>query len=194
MKIRQTETDDFRAVEWLTREAFWNHMGPGCDEHYIVHETRDLPCYKEDLTFVAETNSTIVGYIALYEAELHTKDEHHRILTICPVAVHPFHQKKGIGTKLIKHAHAKAKVMGYGAVVIYGDPNYYKRFGFADAKQYAITTENGDNFDAFLALELTDGYLDDKSGYFKELHEIDLSQEAVQHFDHTLLADLPRQF
>lgn len=191
MKIRQTKTSDFRAVEWLTREAFWNHTGPGCDEHYIVHKTRDLPCYKEDLTFVAEEDSNIIGYIALYQAELHTDDEVCKILTICPVAVHPFHQKKGIGAKLIEHAHTKAKALGYGAVILYGDPKYYKRFGFADSKQYSITTESGDNFDAFLALELIDGYLDNKSGYFKELHEINLSQEALHDFDQALLADLP---
>lgn len=48
----------------------------------------------------------------------------------------------------------QAKQLGYKAIIIFGDPNYYHRFGFADAKQYNIQTSDGANFDAFMALEL----------------------------------------
>lgn len=191
MRIRQANNEDFPQIEWLTREAFWNHMGKGCDEHYIVHQTRKLPCYNRNLTFVAEVNDKIVGYIALYDAQLHHKDSTDDILTICPVAVHPYKQNKGIGSGLIKHAFDKAKELNYGAVIIFGDPNFYERFGFKNAMHFNITTEDGHNFDEFLALELTDDYLKDKSGFFKELHEVELKKEDMLDYEKQLLSQVP---
>ena len=44
--IRPETKDDYRAVENLTREAFWNVYRPGCMEHYLLH------CYRDDPAFV----------------------------------------------------------------------------------------------------------------------------------------------
>ena len=41
--IRLETKDDYRAVENLTREAFWNVYRPGCMEHYVLH------CYRPAL-------------------------------------------------------------------------------------------------------------------------------------------------
>ena len=41
--IRLETKDDYRAVENLTREAFWNVYRPGCMEHYVLHCLRDAP-------------------------------------------------------------------------------------------------------------------------------------------------------
>ena len=38
--IRRETPEDYRAVEELTREAFWNVYKPGADEHYFVHQMR----------------------------------------------------------------------------------------------------------------------------------------------------------
>lgn len=46
--IRLEEKGDYRAVENLTREAFWNVYAPGCTEHYVLH------CYREEEGFVPE--------------------------------------------------------------------------------------------------------------------------------------------
>ena len=35
--IRRETPADYRMVENLTREAFWNVYRPGCLEHYDVH-------------------------------------------------------------------------------------------------------------------------------------------------------------
>ena len=37
--IRQETKDDYRAVENLTRESFWNVYRPGCMEHYVLYCT-----------------------------------------------------------------------------------------------------------------------------------------------------------
>ena len=34
--IRLETKDDYKAVENLTREAFWNVYRPGCMEHYLL--------------------------------------------------------------------------------------------------------------------------------------------------------------
>ena len=34
--IRLETKDDYRAVENLTRESFWNVYRPGCMEHYVL--------------------------------------------------------------------------------------------------------------------------------------------------------------
>ena len=44
--IRLETKDDYKAVENLTREAFWNVYRPGCMEHYL------LDCYRDDPAFV----------------------------------------------------------------------------------------------------------------------------------------------
>ena len=43
--IRLETKDDYRAVENLTRESFWNVYRPGCMEHYVLH------CYRNDPAF-----------------------------------------------------------------------------------------------------------------------------------------------
>ena len=41
--IRPETKDDYKAVENLTRESFWNVYRPGCMEHYVLHRYRDDP-------------------------------------------------------------------------------------------------------------------------------------------------------
>ena len=36
--IRLETKDDYRAVENLTRESFWNVYQPGCMEHYVLQD------------------------------------------------------------------------------------------------------------------------------------------------------------
>lgn len=38
--IRLETEKDFREVENLAREAFWNLSVPGCDEHFFIHVMR----------------------------------------------------------------------------------------------------------------------------------------------------------
>lgn len=40
--FRNETPADYRAVENLTREAFWNVYKPGCDEHFILHNFRGV--------------------------------------------------------------------------------------------------------------------------------------------------------
>ena len=59
--IRQETKDDYRAVENLTRESFWNVYQPGCMEHYVLHCYRDDPAFVPELDFVMELNGELIG-------------------------------------------------------------------------------------------------------------------------------------
>jgi predicted N-acetyltransferase YhbS len=60
----------------------------------------------------------------------------------------------------------QARQLGYKAVILFGNPNYYQRFGFKNAKAYGIQTSTGENFEEFMALELYNGALNGISGKF----------------------------
>ena len=72
MKItirNETETD-YRAVEELTREAFWNLNFPGCSEHYLIHVLRSHADFIPELDLVAEADGKIVGSIIYSKSKL----------------------------------------------------------------------------------------------------------------------------
>ena len=47
MKIRLEEEKDYKIVENLTREAFWNKYRPGCMEHLVVHKLRNNSSFSQ---------------------------------------------------------------------------------------------------------------------------------------------------
>ncbi len=143
IKLRPEEEKDYRCVEEVTREAFWNVYALGCDEHLLVHHLRKTKPFIKAFDFVAVHDDKIVGNIVYVEAKItDNKGQKHKVATFGPVCVLPEYQGKGVGSQLINHTAQLAKEMGYKAILIYGDPEYYKRFGFRVSKEYNIT--NGD--------------------------------------------------
>ena len=49
--VRLEKESDYRAVENLVRESFWNVYRPGCSEHYVIHVLRDDPAF-DIMTFL----------------------------------------------------------------------------------------------------------------------------------------------
>ena len=72
--IRNETSADYRAVEELTREAFWNVYKPGADEHYFVHMMRSHPDFIPELAFVLELEGRIIGSIMYTKAWLEDED------------------------------------------------------------------------------------------------------------------------
>ena len=153
IKIRLETEKDFRETEILTREAFWDIYKPGCDEHLVLHKLRKAPAFVNELDFVAVHEDRIIGNIIYSKAKIVNGDnQEHEVLCMGPLSVWPSYQGKGIGSQLMKHSIIAAEKMGFRAVIIFGDPDYYKRFGFVNAEKYRITTSDGANFDAFMAI------------------------------------------
>ena len=61
--IRLETKNDDRAVENLTREAFWNVYRPGCMEHYVLHCFRTDPAFVPELDLVMELDGALIGHI-----------------------------------------------------------------------------------------------------------------------------------
>ena len=59
LTIRLETEKDYRAVEELTREAFWNVYKPGADEHYFVRMMRNHPDFIPELAFVLEKDGVV---------------------------------------------------------------------------------------------------------------------------------------
>ena len=59
--IRLERTEDYREVENLVRESFWNVYRPGCSEHFVIHVLRDDPAFVKELDFVMEQNGKLIG-------------------------------------------------------------------------------------------------------------------------------------
>ncbi len=70
IELRPEGAEDRRAVEELTREAFWNVYGPGCAEHYLVHIMREDPVFVPELDYVAAQGGQVVGSILYTRAEI----------------------------------------------------------------------------------------------------------------------------
>ena len=182
--LKKEEEKDFFDVEKLTREAFWNVYRPGCCEHLVLHKLRKSRSFIPELDFIALDNKKIVGNIVYSKGKIvNSNRKEHNVLTFGPISVLPSHQKKGIGSKLISHTIKIAQDLGFKAIIIFGDPNYYKRFGFENAEKFNIQTSDGANFDAFMVKELYKGSLDDIYGNFYQDNSFHVEDEEVEEFD-----------
>ena len=162
VSLRVETAHDYAAVERLTREAFWNIYKPGCDEHYLLHILRDSPGYLPDLHLLALWRGEIIGNIVYSRAHVVDEAQHrHPVLCFGPLGVRPAHQRQGIGSLLVSHSLEKARSLGERAVLIFGHPGYYQRFGFGPAASYGIATKGGQQFDQFMALPLFAGVATD---------------------------------
>lgn len=184
--IRNEKKEDYRNVEQLIREAFWNLYVPGCNEHFILHNLRDSNDFIRELDFVAEEEGQIVGQIAYSRGIIECKQgDEKEVISFGPISVLPPFQRRGIGSALITHTIDLARDMGYPAICIYGDPRYYSRFGFGCAEKYEIRTADDKFAVALQVLELKQGELNNMSGKFIESVVFTVDETEFAKYDAT---------
>lgn len=186
ISLRLETEDDHRTVEEITREAFWNVYIPGCDEHLLIKNLRKTKKFVPALDFVAECNGKIVGNIVYIESGVHNGGKKHTVLSFGPVSVLPEYQKCGVGSKLVRHTIELARGMGYKAIIIYGDLEYYARFGFRVSREFRITDKENKYPAALLVLELSPHALKGIEGMFDE--------DAIYPIDEQELAEFEKSF
>ena len=176
---------DFKEVELLIRESFWNVYRPGCYEHYIIHNLRYDSSFISQLDYVIELDGKIIAHIAYSYNGIYDEDK--KIMdtvTLGPVSVHPDYQNKGYGTKLIEYTLNKAQKLEIPFIFVIGDENYYKRFGFVDASQYEIQYNDLTGKTPFFMVKVFD---DDKiksvSGKYKDNEIFNVDKEDLEKFD-----------
>ena len=88
--IRLEQTEDYRAVETLVRESFWNVYRPGCSEHYVIHVLRDDPAFVKELDFVMEQDGRLIGQNMFMKTVINADDGRViDVLTMGPIGIAP---------------------------------------------------------------------------------------------------------
>ncbi len=196
ISIRNETPADYRIVEELTREAFWGNMNhPTCDgEHLLVHKLRNLPSFVPELDLIAEVEGKIAGHIIYSLAKVITPDDKEvEVLNFGPLSVHPSYKRMGVGSALMRHSIAEATKLGYRAIIFYGHPDYYPRFGFRRASWYDIVSADGNSWDALMAMELYDGALDGITGRYIEDEVYEVNPEEMAEFEKSFPCKEPVQ-
>ena len=189
LTIRLETEKDYRAVEELTREAFWNVYKPGADEHYYVHMMRSHPDFIPELAFVLEKDGEIVGNIMYTKAWLEDESGARKeILSFGPLCVAPKCQRQKLGKILIEHSFEVARKMGYDVNINFGNPGNYVSRGFVSCKKKNVSFVVPGNFPtALLVAELVPGALEGKNWMYITSTAADCCEDtdAVETFDAT---------
>ena len=163
MNIRLEQPADYREVENLTREAFWNVYRPGCHEHYVLNQYRVNPDFIPELDLVMEEDGRIIGHVMFSRAELLLDDGTRRgSWTFGPISIHPDYQRRGYGLQLLNFALDKARSMGVGFVCMEDNIDFYSQAGFVLASTLGIhyhSEPRDAEVPFFLAQELIPGWL-----------------------------------
>ncbi len=185
--IRLERESDFRNVENLTREAFWNIYRPGCTEHYVLHCYRNNPDFIPELDFVMETDGVLMGHVMFSKAQILADDGRIiPILTFGPISIAPDYKRKGYGLALLKYALGKAKEMGFGAIFMEGNIDFYKHAGFVLASSLNIhyhAEPRESQVPYFLGQELQEGYLAGIEGTYHSPKGYYVAEDDPQGFE-----------
>ena len=168
--IRLEEKKDYREVENLVRESFWNVYRPGCLEHFTLKKLRDDPAFVPELDFVIEKDGAIIGQSIFVRAIIAADDGRNiPITTMGPICIANHLKRQGYGKKLLDYSLAKAAAFGCGAVCFEGNIDFYGNSGFRFASEFGIRYHGlpeGADASFFLCRELIPGYLNGITGEY----------------------------
>jgi putative acetyltransferase len=156
MNIRPESVDDIAAIHAVNSAAFESRA-----EADLVDALRSAA--NPIVSLVADDDGRIVGHILFSPVTL-SGHRGAQIMGLAPMAVLPSEQRRGIGSRLIAAGVERCRELGYGAVIVLGHADYYPRFGFTPAARFGLTSEYDVPDEAFMAIELTPGFLSGMSG------------------------------
>ena len=163
MMIRLEKKEDYREVENLVRESFWNVYRPGCLEHYVLKSLRNDPDFVPELDFVMEKDGRIIGQNIFVRTVIKADDGRDiPIMTMGPICIAPELKRQGYGKILLDYSLEKAAEIGCGAVCFEGNILFYGKSGFRYASENGIRYHGlpeGEDASFFLCKELIPGYL-----------------------------------
>jgi putative acetyltransferase len=153
---RREQPADRAAVREVHRLAFGRD-----DEARLVDALRDEGHARCSL--VAEERGRIVGHILFSSLPIVGEGGSAvEALALAPVAVVPSHQRRAIGSELVRDGLKACQQAGHRIVVVLGEPAFYGRFGFS--ARLALPLRSPYAGEAFQALELVPGALEGVAG------------------------------
>jgi predicted N-acetyltransferase YhbS len=185
--IRLETKKDYREVENLVRESFWNVYRPGCSEHYVIHVLRDDPAFVKELDFVMEQKGRLIGQNMFMKTIIEADDGRTiDILTMGPIGITPDLKRHGYGKALLDYSLEKAADLGFGAVLFEGNIGFYGNSGFDYARNFGIRyhdlPEGADDL-FFLCKELIPGFLNGVTGVYQTPKGYYVDDAEVEGFD-----------
>ena len=182
--IRHELPTEYKEVENVTQEAFWNLYVPRCSERYLVHKMRDHNDFLSILDYVAIIDKKIVENIMYVKsAILNELNEKIDTISFGPVSVLPEYQRKGIGSASLQHSIKESKDKEYKAVIIYGHPKNYCKHGFKSSKDYTISNIAGKYPYSLLVLPLVDKIFEGHAWKYVESEVNNCDETEVEEFD-----------
>ena len=185
--IRLEKPEDYRTVETLIRESFWNVYRPGCSEHYVMHTLRDDPAFIPELDLVMEQEGRIIGQNMFMRTIIEMDGGGTvPVLTMGPICIAPDRKRQGYGKKLLDYSLKQAAAMGFGAVLFEGNIAFYSTCGFTYARQFGIRYHDlpeGADDSFFLCRELQPGYLSGITGVYQTPKGYYVDDGDVETFD-----------
>lgn len=182
--IRREEKKDYRSVEELTREAFWNVYCPGCKEHYVLHCYRNDPAFVPELDYIMELDGKLIGQVIYVRSEIECDDgKKLPIMTFGPIGIAPEYKRKGYGKRLLDYSMEQAEKLGAGALAITGNIDFYGKSGFVPAKTNGVRYFDDPEADYFLIKELKEGFLEGVSGTYKDTEGYFVCDKNPQEFE-----------
>lgn len=168
--IRLEKEEDYRNVENLVRESFWNVYRPGCLEHFVLKKIRSNPDFVPELDFVMEKDGQLIGQNCFVRTWIASDDgKMIPIMTMGPICISPKLKRRGYGKILLDYSLEKATELGCGAICFEGNILFYGKSGFEYASKYNIRYHGlpeGEDSSFFLCKELIPGFLDGISGEY----------------------------
>ncbi len=187
--IRLERKEEFREVENLVRESFWNVYRPGCLEHYVLNQLRNDPAFVPELDFVMEKNGELIGQNMFMRAVIKADDGREiPILTMGPICIRNDLKRQGFGKLLLDYSLEKAKQFGCGALCFEGNIDFYGKSGFAYASNFGIRyhgLQEGEDASFFLCKELIPGYLAGITGEYAPPPGYFVDEADAEAFDQT---------
>lgn len=185
--IRNERKEEYREVENLVREAFWNVYRPGCLEHYVLNQLRNDPAFVPELDFVMEKDGKLIGQNIFMKTSIQADDGRKiPIMTMGPIGILPECKRQGYGKILLDYSLEKAMEAGCKAVCFEGNIDFYGKSGFAPASRFGIRyhgVPEGEDASFFLCKELEKGYLDGITGEYATPEGYFVDENETEQFD-----------
>jgi putative acetyltransferase len=159
MLIRAEEERDRAAVHAVNLAAFGT-----ASEANLVDALREQ--VQPLVSLVAEDCGAIVGHIMFSPVSL-SGHPGLKMMGLAPMAVALLHQRKGIGSALVRAGLAQCRQLCNVAVVVLGHAGYYPRFGFLPSRFFGIDCEYEVPEDVFMVTELQPAALSGTTGTVK---------------------------
>jgi putative acetyltransferase len=133
MRVRSEIEGDREAALEVERLAFSGGRGgePADDIVTAIRTIREEP---DSFALVAELDGEVVGHAQFSRAWVGESP----VALLGPIGVDPDHQRRGIGSALVRAGLEEAGRRGEPAVILLGDPAYYGRFGFVAASTFGL--------------------------------------------------------